>query len=213
MLSNNKNQQPTNTTTQQIQQPTNLFYLACTRFSNKTYEENMNYRLNHGEVVLYGPSFKISEKYPINAPIYVIEMNNEKNKIEGIGLIKNILVVNKRHKIYENGEYNRYIYRGKHWLSREQLGEEISEILDTVLFKGKSHMKRRTGITVLGEKIFKNWNHELEVIKGKIRTEFSRMEMSRVDLDSSLSGSNIGEIIKNKDKGEGKNSNRDDNKG
>lgn len=139
----------------------------------------MEYRLKHGEPVLYGPSFKICEKYPINALIFVIEMNNDKNKIEGIGLIKNMLVLHKRYKIYENGDYNRYIYRGQYWLSREQLGEEISEILDTVLFKGKSHMKRRTGITVLGDKIFKNWNHDLEVIKDRIRTEMARM--SRVD--------------------------------
>ena len=37
-------------------------------------------------------------------------MNNERNRIEGIGLIKNLLVVDKRHKIYENNDYNRYIY-------------------------------------------------------------------------------------------------------
>lgn len=150
----------------------------------------MDYRLKHGEPVLYGPSFKICEKYPINALIFVIEMNNEKNKIEGIGLIKNMLVLHKRYKIYENGDYNRYIYRGQYWLGREQLGEEISEILDTVLFKGKSHMKRRTGITVLGDKIFKNWGHDLEVIKDKIRTAFLGLRV-----DSYLSGSNISEIV------------------
>jgi GTPase involved in cell partitioning and DNA repair len=69
-----------------------MFYIACTRFNNDTYKENMDYRLKYNETVIYGPSYKIRDIYPYGALIFVVEMNNEKNKIEGIGLIKNSLV-------------------------------------------------------------------------------------------------------------------------
>lgn len=152
-----------------------MFYIACIRFSNKTYEENMNYRIKYEEPVIYGLTLKIREKYPIASLIFVVEMNNDTNKIEGIGLIKNLLVHDKRHKIYDNNEYNRYIYRGKYWLNREQINDynkEIVEIFDNILFKGKSHLKRRLGITVITEKLFVHWNYELHVVKNMVRDLF-----------------------------------------
>jgi hypothetical protein len=102
-------------------------------------------------------------------------MNNETNKIEGIGLIKNVLVHDKRHKIYDNNEYNRYIYRGKYWLSREQINKfdpDILEIFDTVLFKGKSHLKCRIGITIITEKLFTHWIYELKELYNKVKDLF-----------------------------------------
>jgi len=142
-----------------------MFHVACTRFNNKTYQENMDYRAKSGDSVIYGSAFKIRELYSPSSLIFVAEMNNDTNKIEGIGLIKNNLVHEKRHKIYENPEYNRYIYAGQYWLKREQLDKEIVEILDTVLFKGKSHLKFRTGITILTEKLFVHWIYELHILK------------------------------------------------
>ena len=102
-------------------------------------------------------------------------MNNEKNRIEGIGLIKNLLVHDKRHKIYENNEYNRYIYRGKYWLSRNHINEfnsQILEIFENILFKGRSHLKRRIGITIITEKLFIHWNYELQTLKNMVREIF-----------------------------------------
>ena len=81
-----------------------MFHLACTRFNNSTYKENVDYRNKHNENVIYGASLKIRNIYSIGSLIFVAEMNNDKNKIEGVGLIKNQLVLDKRHKIYENGE-------------------------------------------------------------------------------------------------------------
>jgi hypothetical protein len=104
--------------------------------------------------------------------MFIAEMNNEKNRIEGIGLIRNQLVSDKRHKIYENNEYNRYVYRGHYWLSRDQLDVEILQILDTVLFKGKSHLKNRTGISILSEQLFIHWIYELSTLKNKIKNAF-----------------------------------------
>ena len=101
-------------------------------------------------------------------------MNNDSNKIEGIGLIRNTLV-NKRHRLYEHIEYNRYIYNGKYWLNREKLDlldQEITQICDTILFKGKSHLKCRSGISIITEKLFTHWDYNLDILKDKIKNVF-----------------------------------------
>ena len=164
-----------------------MFYIACTRFNNDTYKENIDYRSKNGEVVIYGAALKIRNTYSIGSLMFVAEMNNEKNKIEGIGLIKNQLVSDKRHKIYDNNEYNRYIYRGKHWLSREKidsLDPEINEIFDNILFKGKSHLKCRTGITIITDKLFTHWDYELRTLKNKIKTIFLDQFKYNIDIES-----------------------------
>jgi hypothetical protein len=152
-----------------------MFYIACTRFNNSTYKENIDYRQKYKEEIIYGSAFKIRDIYSPGSLIFVAEMNNETNKIEGIGLIRNLLVSDKRHKIYENSEYNRFIYRGKHWIARHQLDNsdlEIGQILDNILFKGKSHLKFRSGITVITDKLFTHWDYELRTLKNKIKKAF-----------------------------------------
>jgi TFIIF-interacting CTD phosphatase-like protein len=164
-----------------------MFHIGCTRFNNSTYEENIEYRKHNGETVIYGTSLKIRNIYTPDSLMFIAEMNNEKNRVEGIGLIRNKLVHDKRHKIYEKSEYNRYIYRGNYWLSREQLNildPEILEILDTVLFKGKSHLKCRTGISILSEKLFVHWIYELRILKNKIKTAFLQQCNNCVELDN-----------------------------
>lgn len=152
-----------------------MFYLACTRFNNTTYDENIRYRTKNNESVIYGSTLKIRDIYSPGSLIFIAEMNNETNKIEGIGLIKNHLVYDKRHRIYDNNEYNRYIYRGKYWLSRSQINEfnpEILEIFDNILFKGKSHLKCRIGITIITEKLFVHWDYELRTLKNMVKSLF-----------------------------------------
>lgn len=152
-----------------------MFYLACTRFNDITYDENIKYRQKFNEIVIYGATLKIREIYSPGSLMFIVEMNNQKNRIEGIGLIKNSLICDKRHKIYDNDEYNRYIYRGNYWLSREQLLEkepEIIETFDNILFKGKSHLKCRIGITVVTEKLFNRWDYNLTTIKNKVKKTF-----------------------------------------
>lgn len=149
-----------------------MYHIGCTRFTNETYEENRSYRANSGETVIYGLAMKIRNTYSIGSLMFIAEMNNNKNRIEGIGLIRNQLVSDKRHKIYENNEYNRYVYRGHYWLSRDQLDDEILQILDTVLFKGKSHLKNRTGISILSEQLFIHWIYNLSELKNKIKNAF-----------------------------------------
>lgn len=152
-----------------------MFYIASTRFNNETYNENMTYRKKSGIPVIYGTSIRIQEKYDIGTLMFVAEMNNEENRIEGIGLIRNTQVYDKKHVIYSNSDYNRYLYNGDYWISRDTILEkddEIAKICDTVLFKGKSNLKRLSGISVLTTQLFTNWDYKLSVLKEKIRALF-----------------------------------------
>lgn len=152
-----------------------MFYIASTRFNNDTYSENISYRKKSSIPVIYGTSIRIQDKYDVGTLMFVVEMNNEENRIEGIGLIRNTLVYDKKHVIYSNSDYNRYLYKGDYWISRDTILEkdaEIAEICDTVLFKGKSHLKRVSGISVLTAQLFTNWDYKLCVLKEKIRRLF-----------------------------------------
>ena len=152
-----------------------MFHIACTRFNNTTYDENMRYRREHCETVIYGSTLKIRDIYSQGSQLFVAEMNNQTNQIEGIGLIKNCLIYDKRHNIYDNDDYNRYIYKGNYWLSRKQINQynpEILEILDTVLFKGRSHLKCRIGITIITPKLFVHWDYDLDILKKMVKNLF-----------------------------------------
>jgi hypothetical protein len=149
-----------------------MFHIATTRFNNATLAENMAYRQKSGESVLYGTSIQIHQKYSIGAVMFVFEMNNDENRIEGIGVIKNQIFHEKRYKIYSDSDYNRIIYRGKHWLSRDQLltmDPELVAIFDKMLFKGKSHLKRQSGITVVTEKLTTKCEQDLELLKRRVK--------------------------------------------
>ena len=155
--------------------PKTMFYLACISFNNKTYDENICYRNKCNKKVIYGSMLKIREIYQKESLIFIAEMNINENKIEGIGLIKNIIVYNRTHKIHENNECNRYIYQGKYWLSRRQILDvdfEILNIFDDILFKGKSHLKNRIGIRIITDNLFVNWSYDLITLKNKVKNLF-----------------------------------------
>jgi len=153
-----------------------MFHIASTRFNNDTLSQNMAYRQKTGEISIYGTGFQINVKYSIGCVLFVFEMNNDENRIEGIGVITNNTVFDKRHKIYNDSNYNRFIYRGNYWLSRQQILEndpEIVEIFDKMLFKGKSHLKRQSGITVVTEKLALKWKYDLDILKRQIKNLFN----------------------------------------
>lgn len=154
-----------------------MFYLASTRFNNQTYQENMDYRKKRGLKVIYGTCVRIQQRYSLDTILFVIEMNNETNKVEGIGIIRNRLSDDyNKSKIYSNNDYNRYIYTGDYWMSREEIlasnNAELIEIFDTILFKGKSHVKRQAGISILTKKLLTNWNYELEELEQRVKNMF-----------------------------------------
>lgn len=133
--------------------------LACTRFNNKTWQEYQTWMITHQQSYeqiyhrplkcIYGSPREIShKKFPPQANILVIEMNNDENKIMGIGEIQNQtasevyrspsgVVSNPSHnpahnlipfrKIFSDRNYTRYIYIGNiRYASREELERNLT---------------------------------------------------------------------------------------
>ena len=128
-------------------------YLASTRFNAETWRQNKSWRENNDyNGCIYGSPVRIKDDVPIGANIIILEMQNDINKIAGIGLIKNNLALERRYKIYEWGNYNRYTYKGELRIDRSsctEAEEKVMRILDQLMFKGSRHLKRGSGITCL----------------------------------------------------------------
>jgi hypothetical protein len=83
-------------------------------------------------------------------------MNNNTNQIMGIGLIRNKLATDRVYIVQKDTNCNRYIYIGKYHMSRELLLEYVPHLVDVLnrmLFKGKTHSKRGFGLTKIPEKV------------------------------------------------------------
>lgn len=154
--------------------------IGLIRYNNDTYEEVLNWkRRKSWKGCVYGVSKSISMKgdynngsFKLNSEVYIIEMNNEENKIMGIGKILYTSKINKRTHIHsgirkignkkeeiKREDSNRFIYKSKYHRDRNYLmkkDKEVVEYLEDRLFKGSHHMKRGNGITRLyEERLFK----------------------------------------------------------
>jgi len=115
-----------------------------TRFTSETWAENQRYRDTHLEKCIYGLGVPISDKHP-HTPLYILEMNNSTNQLLGVGIITK--KIHSRVSIYANPYYNRYIYKGNHYIPADQIPVTIREDLENKLFKGKGHLKRGKSMT------------------------------------------------------------------
>jgi len=133
--------------------------ILTTRFNNDTWRENNDYRIKNNIPCIYCVPQKIKDSIEANSIVFVFEMNNSINQIEGIGLIRNILTNDKQPRIYQEGNFNRFCYLGKYHISREQIERKYSylwlEKIEYILFKGREHLKRGGGMTSLTDKILK----------------------------------------------------------
>jgi hypothetical protein len=135
-----------------------MFTIVTGRYNNETWEASLRYREKKKFACIYAPPSKLVETIDANSPVFVIEMNNSKNEIMGIGLIKNKLVTDKVYKVQEDSNCNRYIYIGEYHISRDLINNYnplLVYILDTILFKGYTHSKRGAGLTKIPEKVLK----------------------------------------------------------
>ena len=173
-----------NSTKFKIQLKQKMAHIITSRFDNSTWDENCKFREKHQEIgCIYGSPQKITEKIPLNSLVFVVEMNNSTNKIEGIGLIRNLLRPEKKMRIYEAGNYNRYTYQGKYHLNRSVLEAtipQIIKILEQLVFTGKTHLKRGKGFTRISEKLYKHhkiletYHYTDQQIIDEIKTLFKR---------------------------------------
>jgi len=133
--------------------------LVSTRFTNDTLQENREYKAKHMVCCIYGSPQEFSPKILYHDVVFVVEMNNDKNQIEGIGLIRNIPYRDKYYNIYKDGNYNRYIYKSNYFIERDTIvryNPMLATALDYVLFKEKTHLKRGSGFTTIPEKLIKH---------------------------------------------------------
>ena len=134
------------------------FYIATTRFTNYTYKENLDWRERFKwKGCVYGLNKKMPLTVPHLAMVYVIEMNNDQNKIMGIAFVRNYINPKNKMCIYKSDtNYNRYIYNSAYRKDRSELNEKFLEALEIILFTGYGHYKRGQGITVIPWKRFGN---------------------------------------------------------
>jgi len=135
-----------------------MFSIVTDRYNNETWEASVNYRKRKNLNCIYAPPYRLSPSIDLNSPVFVIEMNNEINKIMGIGLIKNKLETDKVYKVQSDSNYNRYIYIGDYHISREVLDNYnnfLVYVLEEILFYGYTHSKRGSGLKKIPEKVLK----------------------------------------------------------
>jgi len=150
-------------------------YICTTRFNEKTYKENVLWKINNNcKGCIYGVPHRIADYIPIYKKLVVIEMHNNLNLITGIGIVENYIRMDKKYKIHKDPKYNRYVYRGKKHILRKDIDKIILEQLEYILFKTSKHCKRLRGITRIsvhnfGETIDNNYyiGTKVKKISGK----------------------------------------------
>jgi hypothetical protein len=170
--------------------PKKMSKMVVTRFNNQTLESNKRFRLRHNVGCLYGSPF-VMKKFGIDDVVFVIEMNNQENRVEGIGMVLNIVKTGAQYNTYDNYNYNRFVYCGKYRLDRSDLETltckaidvadpnapenppiNVLQMLDQVLFKGRSHMKRGTQVSSLTDKLIYRGGTTCKKLQHAIVTKF-----------------------------------------
>jgi hypothetical protein len=156
-----------------------MFTIVSTRFNNETWEQNVNFKIKYNYIgCIYGVPQPMSNKIEKDSPVFVVEMNNTTNKVEGIGLLKNTIYLDKYYKLYDTGDYNRYIFKGKYHLKRDEIdsmNSRLIELLDYILFKEKTHLKRGIGFTTIPEKLLNHEKCKEFDVKNEVKNLFIRV--------------------------------------
>ena len=143
------------------------FYLMTTRFNNDTYLQNRHFVNKNPKIkCVYGSPILNADIVPIDKSIMILEMNNEENRIEGIGFVKNH-PIHSKYRIYNTTNRNRFVYLGKQHISRNEMTEEeeiIMKFFDIICFRGKRHLKRGCGITSFPHEILYKCKYRLDLI-------------------------------------------------
>lgn len=145
-------------------------YLLTSRFNNVFIEMNKKYREEHNIHGIYGSPIEICKKIKYNSQCFVLEMNNDTNKIIAIGLIKNYPHYSK-HKIY-NDRNDRYTYI---CIQRKEISptaihahakiKTTIDVLEELCFYGNEHLKRGNGLQQFPTKYLYRLENELNIIQ------------------------------------------------
>lgn len=147
-----------------------MVFICTTRFNTETLQQNCEWRRRNQKMdeCVYGSPIPMKHAVRESAWMIVLEMQNDANKISGIGLVKNIPNLpgvpilqggsnnGLKPSVYKCGNYNRFIYQGAYRidllsneieLTREE--ELVIKMLELALFYGPNHSKRGKGICEL----------------------------------------------------------------
>jgi len=142
-------------------------YLTTTRFNNATWNENRQFLNDNSHIgCIYPVPEPNSQDIPVDTNLFVLEMNNEENRIMGIGLVKNKPLFNK-YSVYTNPKYNQFAYVGKYRIDRnsmDEMEERIMKVFDILCFKSKRHMKRLLGLKSFPMEMLYNCSSVLDLV-------------------------------------------------
>ena len=137
--------------------------LYVTRFTDDTLRENQNYCPGRD---IYNSPVMISKNVQYGSNLMVVEMNNSSNRIIGISVVKNRIKGTHIHNIHADRNYNRYSYSVIRRISIDDMsaGErQVVTFLESVCFKGKTHIKRGQGMSKINERLFNRCRALLDV--------------------------------------------------
>ena len=143
-------------------QTPNAAAVCITRYNTRTWTESRAWlAANPDHACIYKSPVAIKAGIPYEAPLFVIEMNNDTNRIMGVGRIVNEIRADRPYRVYADQNYNRYTYLGRQRVDRSvimqsSINARVIETLERMLFYGARHAKRGQGIDELPVRILKN---------------------------------------------------------
>ena len=162
--------------------------IATTRFSDHTFKENKMWRgRNRISGCIYGTPVVMSSKIKEGEATFVIEMNNDRNKIEGIGLVMNRHSREHYVDIHSNRNLSRYVYQGQYRLDAGLVTSEYHKkviwVLEMLLFKGAKHSKRSIGITRLPAWLmFNRFDYDFGGVIKEMFKMYMRIDFKRINI-------------------------------
>lgn len=155
-------------------------FIMTSRFNDKTWLENQEYRDNNSKLgCIYCSPSPVSVHIPHEGIMFVLEMNNDTNEILGIGMVMNRPKINK-HLVYENGNYNRYNFTGNYRIDRKEMTleeEDIMRVFEILCFTGNRHMKRGQGLTMFPVEMLYKCHRKVDLInfvRGMFKNRYSK---------------------------------------
>ena len=143
-------------------------FIMTSRFNNNTWEENTYFREKQSKIgCIYCSPNPVSMNIPNESILFILEMNNDKNHISGVGMVMNKPKINK-YFVYENGNYNRYSFIGNYRIDRTEMTEEentIMRVFDILCFTGNRHMKRGQGLTMFPVEMLYKCHKKLDLVE------------------------------------------------
>lgn len=142
--------------------PNQAFTVCITRYNNQTWAERTAWLAANPEYkCIYKSPVAIKSNIPYEAPLFVLEMNNDTNQIMGVGRIVNEIRADRSYRVYAEQNYNRYTYLGRQRVDRADILRQkehvpVIETLERMLFYGARHVKRGQGIHELPHRIRNN---------------------------------------------------------